>query len=72
MTRKKQQKLTRKLLRKKQKEILHQKTSVLKKERIKKMMTHILAIMVGIIFLAEPLAELINLFWIFFKIIMKG
>jgi len=72
MTRKKQQKLTRKLLRKKQKEILHQKTSVLKKGRIKKMIDPILAIMIGIIILAEPVLELINLFWIFFKIIMKG
>ncbi len=73
MTHKKQQKLNRKQLRKKQKEILHQKTSVLETERKKarrKQMTDTLVLIIfGTIILAEPVLYLIQFILIILKII---
>ncbi|GEM_PF-5021649 len=73
MTLKKRRKLNRKRLRKKQKEILHQKTAVLETERKKarrKQITDSLALIIfGTIILAEPVLELVQLILIILKII---
>ena len=75
MTLKKRRKLHRKQLRKKQKEILHQKTSFLeterKKARRKQITDTLVLIIIGMIMLAEPVSELVQLILISIKIIRR-
>ncbi|MBR0486003.1 MAG: hypothetical protein IJJ69_14705 [Oscillospiraceae bacterium] len=75
MTLKKRRKLHRKQLRKKQKEILLRKISALeterKKARRKQITDPLFLIIIGMIMLAEPVSELVQLILIIIKIIRR-